>query len=182
MGRSAAYSINGTGRDTYIAVDNGGFSKPFEPSFTPETGVFGSRRLNRDPSAAFIDAKHTNYSSNGSGRDGYISRINGGFYPEQPVAAYKLTYVEQLRHYPRPRTPIQYCRPKQTRESKRLAKVTAPNAGDPYLMSQSFYIHDRQALKENIEMRLYQKTLDNRLSAPKRREQKFHLRTIDNRS
>jgi hypothetical protein len=31
-------------------------------------------------------------------------------------------------------------------------------------------------------MRLYQKTLDNRLSAPKRREQKFHMRTIDNRA
>ena len=72
MGRTAAYSINGTGRDTYIAVDNGGFSKPFEPSFTPETGVFGSRKMNRDCSMAQTDAKRSNYSSNGSGRDGYI--------------------------------------------------------------------------------------------------------------
>ncbi len=45
IGRPAAYGINGTGRDSYIAVDNGGFSKPFEPSYTPDTGVFGSRRL-----------------------------------------------------------------------------------------------------------------------------------------
>jgi len=43
FGRPAAYAMNGSGRDTYIAVDNGGFSKPFEPAFTPETGVFKQR-------------------------------------------------------------------------------------------------------------------------------------------
>jgi len=135
MGRSAAYSINGTGRDTYIAVDNGGFTKPFEPNYIPENGVFGSRRVNRDASAPFIEAKHTNYSSNGSGRDGYISKINGGFYPEQAVAAYRQTYTEQLRHYPRPKTPIQYCRPKQTAQSRKFAKVSLPIKEDTYLMS-----------------------------------------------
>ena len=72
LGRPAAYAINGTGRDTYIAVDNGGFSKPFEPAFVPDTGVFGSKRYNRDPSLATIEGKHTNYTSNGTGRDGYI--------------------------------------------------------------------------------------------------------------
>jgi hypothetical protein len=44
LGKPAAYGLNGTGRDTYIAVDNGGYTKAFEPAFTPETGVFGSRR------------------------------------------------------------------------------------------------------------------------------------------
>jgi hypothetical protein len=73
MGRPAAYGINGTGRDTYIAVDNGGFTAPFAPSFNPETGVFGNKiRRNRDPMMATIDAKHANYTSNGTGRDGYI--------------------------------------------------------------------------------------------------------------
>ncbi len=92
IGKPAAYGINGTGRDGYIAVDNGGFTKPFEPAFTPETGVFGSRKyFYRDTGMATIDAKHANYSSNGTGRDLYIrysfsnnifSRGNGGFYPE----------------------------------------------------------------------------------------------------
>ena len=73
MGKPAAYAMNGTGRDTYISVDNGGFSAPFAPSFTPETGSFGSRRLAfRDSTMAHLDAKHTNYSSNGTGRDSYI--------------------------------------------------------------------------------------------------------------
>lgn len=44
LGKPAAYGMNGTGRDTYIAVDNGGYTKAYEPAFTPETGVFGSRR------------------------------------------------------------------------------------------------------------------------------------------
>ena len=73
MGKPAAYGMNGTGRDTYIAIDNGGFSKPFEPSFTPETGIFGQRRFNRDNAYSSIEAKHANYSSNGTGRDGYIA-------------------------------------------------------------------------------------------------------------
>jgi hypothetical protein len=73
MGKTASYNINGTGRDLYIANDNGGFTKAFEPAFTPETGVFGSnKRFIRDPSMATLDSKHTNYNSNGSGRDGYI--------------------------------------------------------------------------------------------------------------
>lgn len=67
----AAYSINGGGRDGYIAVDNGGFSAAHAPAFIPETGVFGSRKYLRDQSP-MIEAKHANYTSNGSGRDGYI--------------------------------------------------------------------------------------------------------------
>ena len=73
MGKPAAYGMNGSGRDSYIAVDNGGFSKPFEPAFTPETGIFGQRRFNRENPYSSIEAKHANYTSNGSGRDGYIS-------------------------------------------------------------------------------------------------------------
>lgn len=44
----AAYSINGGGRDGYIAVDNGGFKISHAPAFIPETGVFGSRKYNHD--------------------------------------------------------------------------------------------------------------------------------------
>jgi hypothetical protein len=44
-----------------------------------------------------IPAKGTNYSSNGSGRDAYIVRSNGGFYPEQTIAAHTKTFVKQLR-------------------------------------------------------------------------------------
>ena len=73
LGRPAAYGINGTGRDSYIATDNGGFTVAFAPAYNPDTGVFGARMNRmRDPTMATIDAKHANYNSNGSGRDGYI--------------------------------------------------------------------------------------------------------------
>ena len=36
------YQINGTGRDTYIANDNGGFCASYEPSKAVEPGTFGS--------------------------------------------------------------------------------------------------------------------------------------------
>jgi hypothetical protein len=34
-----------------------------------------------------------------------IRTANGGFYPPQPIAKYKQTYVSQLRYYDRPKTP-----------------------------------------------------------------------------
>jgi hypothetical protein len=46
MGGSAkpsAYAVNGTGRDTYIAHDNGGLYHPYEPSYNPNTGSFLSK-------------------------------------------------------------------------------------------------------------------------------------------
>jgi len=70
LGKPAAYGMNGTGRDTYIAIDNGGYTKAYEPAFTPDTGIFGSHKCRyKDTSMATIDAKHANYSSNGTGRD-----------------------------------------------------------------------------------------------------------------
>jgi hypothetical protein len=34
-----------------------------------------------------------------------IRTANGGFYPPQPIAKYKQSYVSQLRYYDRPKTP-----------------------------------------------------------------------------
>jgi hypothetical protein len=44
-----------------------------------------------------IPSKNVGYNCNGSGRDLYIFRTNGGFYPDQPVAAYQKTFENQLR-------------------------------------------------------------------------------------
>lgn len=58
---------------------------------------FSFKKQSYDRSLCSIPAKHTNYSSNGSGRDSYVVRTNGGFYPEQTIAAHTKTYVKQLR-------------------------------------------------------------------------------------
>lgn len=38
--RPSHYAVDGTGRDTYISLDNGGLYHPFEPSYAPNTGSF----------------------------------------------------------------------------------------------------------------------------------------------
>lgn len=69
--KPSQYAVNGTGRDSYIALDNGGLYSAYEPAYNPDTGTIKVKRQYRPPSAT-ISAKHTNYSSNGTGRDGYI--------------------------------------------------------------------------------------------------------------
>ena len=83
------YYNNGTGRDSYIHMDNGGFFAKYEPAKAPDLGTFGSPSKKFSYPMSRVPAKHVFYTSNGTGRDGYIGLSNGGFYPEQPVAAYK---------------------------------------------------------------------------------------------
>lgn len=100
------YRVNGTGRDTYISLDNGGFFAPYAPDHQPKRGTigFGEPRPGQPLHKIGPDGsggKCVGYFPNGSGRDGYIARTNGGFYPAQPVAAYQQTYVARLRSYDR---------------------------------------------------------------------------------
>ena len=65
------YLPNGTGRDSYIVRDNGGFCKMHEPVKYAPVGTFTPKR--RAPeNAAHIHAKNVYYYSNGTGRDSYI--------------------------------------------------------------------------------------------------------------
>ena len=75
-----AYPNNGTGRDTYIGINNGGLYKKYEPYPSAEVGTFRFKRYMNNP-LAHIDSKHVGYFTNGTGRDTYISLANGGFYP-----------------------------------------------------------------------------------------------------
>ena len=39
-GKPSAYAVNGTGRDTYISIDNGGLYKGYEPYPAADVGTF----------------------------------------------------------------------------------------------------------------------------------------------
>ena len=89
------YQINGTGRDSYIAADNGGFYIRNEPTKAADIGSFISTK----PKYAHnysnqIPQKYVFYTTNGSGRDSYIVNNNGGFYPAQTVAQYKKQFFD----------------------------------------------------------------------------------------
>lgn len=117
--RPAYYAVNGTGRDCYIAVDNGGFSRPLSrPSrLRLESSAQGSKtEISRSPPSTPSTRTTPRMGPEETVTSGKFplkplnelihSRVNGGFYPEMPVAAYKQTYVDSLRYYQRPRTPI----------------------------------------------------------------------------
>ena len=96
------YIRDGQGRDNYIANNNGGF---FTSYYEPGKGLIyggnqlqvGNARRHSEVSKTFTSGKHTNYIADGSGRDSYIHTVNGGIYPEQPVAQYQKQFKEQLR-------------------------------------------------------------------------------------
>ncbi len=71
-GRPVSYAVNGTGRDTYISLDNGGLYKTFEPFPSAEVGTFRFKRMHEN-SLATIEPKAVGYFPNGTGRDTYIA-------------------------------------------------------------------------------------------------------------
>ena len=80
------YNVDGTGRDMYISVNNGGFTTSNLPSPSVKPGSFGrsqdnfnSMNVARSGGAGGSPQRTNNYHTNGSGRDTYIATNHGGF-------------------------------------------------------------------------------------------------------
>lgn len=70
--RSIYYPPTGTGRDTYIMIDNGGTNSKFACQGVPESGnymKFGPFNRSFKPVST---VKFQKYASDGSGRDKYV--------------------------------------------------------------------------------------------------------------
>ena len=81
---SLHYHANGSGRDLYIHLNNGGFSVPHMGSIFPKPGSFRKIEMKTGPQARMkyvpTEAMPYNYHQDGTGRDGYILGSNvGGF-------------------------------------------------------------------------------------------------------
>jgi len=65
--------VNGTGRDTYINKDNGGFCKMYSPYPYKygSVGTFAPKR-HHTPSAPTMHPMNVYYRSDGTGRDSYV--------------------------------------------------------------------------------------------------------------
>ena len=48
MARPSHYAVDGTGRDSYINLNNGGLFKMHEPSSCMDIGTFSTKRVRRD--------------------------------------------------------------------------------------------------------------------------------------
>ncbi|OMJ91567.1 hypothetical protein SteCoe_5818 [Stentor coeruleus] len=74
-GKTAHYSPDGYGRDSYILTDNGGI---FKKGFITALSKNHPNPNNSPPRQPRIYAKLARYSSNGTGRDSYININSGG--------------------------------------------------------------------------------------------------------
>ena len=109
--RGIIYQPNGTGRDTYIYNDDGGFTKMKEPrpQFHPGTlllpNVEHKQRYEKYKKPA-IHSKPIQYQSDGTGRDSYVKTTNGGLsLPNQRMREYRQAFRSSLRAY----APIPSC-------------------------------------------------------------------------
>jgi hypothetical protein len=77
------YKNNGTGRDSYISDNNGGFSVSNTKLRTIQHGSLHTHtdRRSVSPKGASVNdtMRPIHYNTNGTGRDTYISTNNGGF-------------------------------------------------------------------------------------------------------
>jgi hypothetical protein len=71
LAKPSQYAVDGTGRDGYIALNNGGLYKGYEPAGAMDFGAFREKKA-RNTSLASIPTKRVGYTNDGSGRDGYV--------------------------------------------------------------------------------------------------------------
>ena len=99
--KSIFYNPNGTGRDSYIHSNHGGLSVMKENNTQPDCGAMDSREYHLQASSPFIHSKPVHYSTNGTGRDTYISWSSGGLYSQDSPGSGKGTFYNTLRRYDR---------------------------------------------------------------------------------
>ena len=76
MPKSTNYQTDGTGRDSYILVNNGGNYCSFLKTPGLKRGVV--RPVTLSPP---IQSRSVHYNADGSGRDGYVKTGDGGLHP-----------------------------------------------------------------------------------------------------
>ncbi|CDW76582.1 UNKNOWN [Stylonychia lemnae] len=100
--RGIIYKTNGTGRDTYIFNDNGGFSLQYQPNSYDKPGTFLPNVLKRqNEKSPVIHSRAVNYRHDGSGRDSYIITGNGGYQNSGKHSEFREAFKQSLRSYER---------------------------------------------------------------------------------
>eukprot|EP00347_Sterkiella_histriomuscorum_P022841 403336949 len=99
------YQVNGTGRDSYINRDNGGFCKMYDPYPYKygQVGTFAQKRHYVAP-APTMAPMNVFYRSDGTGRDSYVTQTNGGLTNTGRMLHQKDAFKMSLRQYNDPRT------------------------------------------------------------------------------
>ena len=97
------YWADGTGRDTFVKTDNGGFYKFYEPVKSAAVTSFVAKRQWVPPSP-IIKSRGVYYRSDGSGRDAYIESNSGGLNNQFRHNEYRERFKASLRQIDRPQS------------------------------------------------------------------------------
>ena len=104
-GRAKIYATDGTGRDTYVSCNSGGFSVINQTAAASKNGTFGAAQGRVSPQHVSrgggqgSPGKHIHYNTNGTGRDSYIACNQGGFASNYTFQNDRDAYVKSLRSY-----------------------------------------------------------------------------------
>ena len=105
-GRAKIYNTDGTGRDTYVGFNSGGFVTSYQPAAAQTSGTFGKTMSKISPQhiarggGQGSPGKTIHYHVNGTGRDSYIHANHGGFMSNYSYMNDNQAYVASLRDYP----------------------------------------------------------------------------------
>lgn len=109
------YTTNNGGRDSYIYLDNGGFTSMHNAVKWPSKGsIYEKPSYFKAKPNPVMEAKNIFYKPDGSGRDTYVETTSGGsFNTLQSNYDFRSRFMASLRTYQKSRreTPAQYCSP-----------------------------------------------------------------------
>jgi len=134
--RGIIYKPDGSGRDTYVNFDDGGFNRMYQPrgQFHPGTLLLPNlehQRFFERQKKPHIHSKPVQYKPDGSGRDSYVKSTNGGMTVlTQRSREYRQVFRQSLRAYePIPSAYYLEKRDKKraTRHSMELTRSTLDN-------------------------------------------------------
>ena len=145
------YNPNGSGRDSYIHVNHGGFAIAKVRNVQPEVGKMNWKEVHIKTNSPIIHSKPVHYSTNGTGRDTYISSSSGGMHLESSPGSRK-TFFNSLRSY--------------DSRNQSYSPARSPAKRGSFMRSQSYFNTSQNSGFSKI--RVHQKMLDTRLSKPKR--------------
>ncbi|CAD8163150.1 unnamed protein product [Paramecium pentaurelia] len=123
------YAPDGTGRDSYVTLQNGGIWKEIQFQCThPEIGTFSQQKQWKPPAPMMVP-KFRHYQSDGSGRDNYVIADEGGLAPSSKKFQRKRNFLTSLRDY-------EPCPPIQQQDCFRLAQTPSAQSFTQYQKTQ----------------------------------------------
>ena len=119
------YHNNGTGRDSYIGVNSGGFNAPYVPYPGPPVGSFQTQRKSFAAPMPQMHAKPLHYHSDGTGRDRYIGINEGGLAHNPSFVDWMSQHKKSLRNNPRSQSAYKKRGGHELGHSKKPCEFTA---------------------------------------------------------